>query len=144
MKLIYIYRWHKVTGMDQSEEKSVFIIEDNEMFSAFLSFKLEDSGFFDVRIYASGEACIRELHHKPDLIILDYYLEGMNGISVLEEIRKIVPEIPVIVISGQMDTAIREKLIHAGAAMYIEKNKEALAGLVPDICKLLGVPPEVK
>ena len=69
----------------------------------------------------NGEAAIENLKEDPDLIIMDLKMPKMNGLEALQEIKKINPKIPVIMITahGSTDTAVEAMKI--GALDYISK-----------------------
>ena len=70
---------------------------------------------FAVETYPTGELCIESLANGPDIIILDYHLDGitegaMNGMETLKKIKALHPDIPVIMLSSQdkIEIAITE------------------------------------
>jgi two-component system, NarL family, nitrate/nitrite response regulator NarL len=62
-----------------------------------------------------------------DLIILDYRMPGMNGLSGLDEIKQRLPHIPVAMLSGAMDCEEAERALERGAAGVIMKNLRGTA-----------------
>jgi two-component system, NarL family, nitrate/nitrite response regulator NarL len=62
-----------------------------------------------------------------DLIILDYHMPGMNGLSGLDEIRKLVPEIRVAIMSGAIDRTVAVQAIERGAIGIIMKDLRGTA-----------------
>ena len=62
------------------------------------------------------------LWRRPDLITLDYSLPDVNGSVVFQEIKKVTPDTPVIIISGQDVVATAIELLKAGATDYIVKD----------------------
>jgi two-component system, NarL family, nitrate/nitrite response regulator NarL len=62
-----------------------------------------------------------------DLIILDYQMPGMNGLAGLDEIRKLVPEIRVAIMSGAIDRAVAVQAIERGAIGIIMKDLRGTA-----------------
>ena len=62
-----------------------------------------------------------------DLVILDYRMPGMNGLSGLDEVRRLVPLTPVAIVSGAMDPAEARRALERGAAGVIMKNLRGTA-----------------
>lgn len=59
---------------------------------------------------------------KPSIVLLDYQMEKMNGMDILNEIKRIDPSIHVIMVSSQEKVNIALKLIENGAYSYIQKS----------------------
>jgi DNA-binding NarL/FixJ family response regulator len=59
--------------------------------------------------------------HKPDLVVLDLYMPGLNGIEVVRELAKIPPSPPVVICSTETDPEITEAAREAGAVEYVFK-----------------------
>src|SRR5690606_31026912 len=73
---------------------------------------------------ANSESCLAELEkERPGLIILDIWLKdsGMDGIDILKHVKKTMPEIPVVIISGHGNIEIAVAAIKQGAYDFIEK-----------------------
>lgn len=116
----------------------IFIVEDNELYSLSLDFGLSHAGNYNVQAFTSGEECIKNLHKNPDVIVLDYYLPGRNGLEILKEIKQTHPDIPVIMMSSQNDIQIAVDLLKEGAYDYIIKSKYATFKLNSSIEQILG------
>ena len=79
--------------------------------------------------FSYGEECIKKLHLKPDIIILDYFFEKkhtrvMNGLEILTKIRDKNADIPVIILSGQESGNTVLELMKAGIEDYIVKGRD--------------------
>jgi len=62
-----------------------------------------------------------------DLVILDYRMPGMNGLTGLDEVRETLPDTPVAILSGAIDTSEAERALERGAAGVIMKNLRGTA-----------------
>ena len=69
----------------------IFIIEDDPTYSQVLSFRLKNSGFDDITSFESGEGSLAEMKQKPNLVLLDFSLQGLNGFDTLQHIKKSSP-----------------------------------------------------
>lgn len=105
----------------------VLIVDDEEDIRELVAGVLDDEGY-ETRTAASATAALDALAvRRPSLVLLDVWLQGstMDGLEVLEEIKKRDPTIPVLMISGHgnIDTAVAA--IRKGASDFIEKPFEA-------------------
>lgn len=105
--------------MDQSK---VMVVEDHPMSRRMLEAMLR--GAYAVILAGSGEEAVglaRE--HKPDLILLDIEMPGMDGFQTLEVLKDGVVDraVPVIFLTAREDSESREKGLEAGAVDYITK-----------------------
>jgi len=101
--------------------KTILVVDDEKDIRASLAGILEDEGY-QVMTAASGAdalECARE--ELPDLILLDIWMPGMDGLETLERLKKLFPQITVIMISGHgtIETAVRTTKL--GAFDFIEK-----------------------
>ncbi len=61
------------------------------------------------------------VRHRPDLVILDIDMPGLNGVAVLRKIRSLDPTIPVVMLTGKADAAQAGETLRDGAVMYAPK-----------------------
>jgi len=102
-------------------EATVLIVDDEENIRQSLSGIFEDEGY-DVITAGSGEEAIKILKNQnPDLVMLDVCLPGMDGIQSLTEIKKVRPDLPVIMISGHGNIELAVKATRMGAYDFLEK-----------------------
>lgn len=98
--------------------KSILVVDDHEM-SLKLLFQILASAGFDVFTASSGEAALKLVQNfKPDLILLDIILEGLNGYKTCQVLKIMAPDVKVIFLSTVPD---REKGLQLGAVDYITK-----------------------
>ncbi len=102
----------------------IFVVDDEESLREYLSILLAKSGY-KVRTFSSGTELLDTLPgHSPDVILLDLKMPGMDGIQVLERVRSMDPQVPVIIMTayGTIQSAI--EAIQKGAFYYITKPFE--------------------
>lgn len=101
----------------------VLVIEDNENNMKLITFLLEKHGYSIIRAETGKKGIELALSENPDFVLLDIQLPDMNGLEVLNSIRKGEGEknIPVIAITSYAMSGDRERLLAAGCNGYIEK-----------------------
>lgn len=103
--------------------KSILIIEDNEQNLYLLTFLLQAGGYQVIQAN-TGPAGI-ELAElvRPDLILLDIQLPGMDGYAVAHALRnsKNLADIPIVAVTSHAMVGDRERVLAAGCNGYIEK-----------------------
>ncbi|MGM0419111.1 MAG: sigma-54-dependent transcriptional regulator [Thermodesulfobacteriota bacterium] len=99
----------------------ILVVDDEKAILDLLGDMLKDEGFTITSAENGYEALKFIEKEEPDLVLLDIYLPGINGIETLQEIKKISPSIPVIIISsyGNIDNAVYATKL--GAYDFIEK-----------------------
>jgi len=100
---------------------SLLIVDDEPSILQTLGGLLTDEGF-EVITAANGYEALKKIENEsPDLVLLDIWMPGIDGIETLKEIKKAAPYIPVIIITGHgtIETAVRATKL--GAFDLIEK-----------------------
>ena len=106
--------------------KKILVIDDDIHIGNMLEEALVKEGYQIMRAYSGTEALLVLDNNKPDLVLLDLMLPGINGEEVLSSINGI----PVIIVSARVDIDNKVKLLLSGAADYVTKPfnvKELLA-----------------
>lgn len=106
--------------------KNILIIDDDIYIGNMLEETLIKEGYGVMRAYSGTEAILILSQSKPDLVLLDLMLPGLNGEEVLQRIKGI----PVIVVSAKVDVDNKVALLLGGAADYVTKpfnTKELVA-----------------
>jgi DNA-binding NtrC family response regulator len=115
----------------------IFVVEDNKIYNKLVVNFLEKSGYTNVKSFNNGEDCLRNLKLKPEVVIQDYLLEGLNGIEVLKRAKKYYPETEFIFLSGQDSMEVAVNTMRYGAYDYIVKNEMTLDRVVDKIEKIM-------
>ncbi|MDA8078312.1 MAG: sigma-54 dependent transcriptional regulator [Nitrospiraceae bacterium] len=99
----------------------VMVVDDEEGIRDALSGILDDEGYEAVTA-SSGEEAVRMVKEtSPDVVLLDVWMSGMDGVQALQELREVAPELPVIMISGHANIEIAVKATKMGAYDILEK-----------------------
>lgn len=102
----------------------IFIIEDDEFFGQMLKYHLSLNPDNEVYLYQTGAECLKNLYRMPSLISLDYGLSDMSGLEVMRQIKKTLPDVPVVIVSGQEDISTAVSLLREGAHDYFVKDDD--------------------
>jgi len=102
-------------------KKTVLIVDDEEGIRTSLTGIFEDEGF-EVVSASSGEEAIRMAREAtPDVVVLDVWLSGMDGIQAMTELIEMHPALPVVIISGHANIELAVKATKMGAYDILEK-----------------------
>ncbi|TDE44409.1 response regulator [Flavobacterium rhamnosiphilum] len=121
--------------MTKNENKiKIFLVDDDALFLKSLEIEFLENADFTVETYATGELCIDNISNNPDVVILDYQLDGivenaMNGIETLDKIKAFNPEIPVVMLSSQDKIEVAINCMHHKAFDYVVKSETAFVRL---------------
>lgn len=124
--------------MQQTKNPLIFIIEDSVVYRDLIVGFLNSNKLSNLKTYKSGAECQKDLHLKPDLIVLDYVSAGINGLEFMAKVGLDHPEIEFIFLSGQNDVEIAVQIMKLGAADYIVKNDQAPYKLLKSIQGLIN------
>lgn len=125
-----------------NEEKiKLFLVDDDLVFLKLLEIEFLENGCFTVETYVTGELCMKNISHNPDVVILDYHLDGidktaMNGLATLDSIKAYNPSIPVIMLSSQDKIDVAVNCMHHEAFDYVVKSETAFLRLQNTIAKI--------
>lgn len=117
-----------------NEKIKLFLVDDDAVFLKSLEIEFLEHADFIVETYSTGEFCLENLSHKPDVIVLDYHLDGvvksaMNGMETLDKIKAFNPDIPVVMLSSQDKIEIAIDCMHHRAFDYVVKSETAFVRL---------------
>lgn len=120
--------------MKNKAKIKLFLVDDDAVFLKLLEIEFLEHGNFEIETYATGELCIESLSLQPDLIILDYQLDGvsrdaMNGIETLDKIKEFNPNTPVVMLSSQDKIDVAINCMHHQAFDYVVKSETAFMRL---------------
>jgi DNA-binding response OmpR family regulator len=116
-----------------TDKIKVLMVDDEEQFRATTK-KILDKRGFDTIVAASGEEAIDKVKDKPDVVILDIKMPGIDGHEALREIKKLSPDLPVIMLTGHGAMPSAKEALATGAFDYLAKpcDIDILAGKITD------------
>ena len=103
--------------------KRILVVEDNETNIYLISFILRKNDYEVIEARTGEEGVELAIKEKPDLIIMDIQLPGIDGLEATKRIRESEAdgEIPIVALTSYAMTGDREKALAAGCTGYIEK-----------------------
>lgn len=103
----------------------VAVIEDEKDLSEGLDYLIRLTGGFECALYMNAESALRGIQRNPvDIVLMDINLPGMNGIDCTRILKKMFPEIQIMMCTIYEDDEKIFKAIAAGASGYILKRTE--------------------
>ncbi len=101
--------------------KQILVVDDEERIRQSLNGILKDEGY-EVQEAKDGTQALKQLEtDPPDLVLLDIWMPGMDGMEILERMKAQMPNLPVIMISGHGNIELAVKAVKLGAYDFIEK-----------------------
>ncbi len=127
--------------MKFGKAKRIFVVDDDAFMRESLKDYLTRDVAHQISVFSTGEECLKHIVEKPDIVILDYFLnsqskEAATGMEILQAIKKHYPKIPVIMLSSQERYAVAMQTIQKGAEQYVVKDKtafEKIASMVQEL-----------
>lgn len=118
----------------KNKKIKLFLVDDDVVYLKLLEIEFLEQEEYVVETFSTGERCLEKLSENPDVIILDYQLDGvektaMNGIQTLDKIKAFNPEIPVVMLSSQDKIEVAVDCMHHLALDYVVKSETAFLRL---------------
>jgi CheY-like chemotaxis protein len=98
------------------------VAEDSPTQAVEIEFLLEEAGY-EVSMAANGVQALETVRESPpDIVLTDLHMPEMNGLQLIQAVRKEFPGIPVIMMTADGTEEIAAKALNAGASSYIPKR----------------------
>ena len=120
--------------MNNKQKIKLFLVDDDALFLKSLEIEFTQHADFIIETFATGELCVAALSGNPDVIILDYRLDGielnaMDGIETLDKIKAHNPDTPVVMLYSQDKIDVAVNCMHHKAFDYVVKSETAFVRL---------------
>lgn len=127
------------------ETVRVLVVEDVPELSRLLEMTFElDGRFVPVGTATSGGVALDlAARERPDAVVLDLAIDGVDGIGVLPSLRALLPTARIIVFTGHDDAALRDRAMQAGASAWVLKGGD-LNGLLDELSAAIASPEPTK
>jgi len=118
-----------------TQAKNILLVEDNSdhaelALSSLQGFYKQHEQKYQISVVRTGRECIQSIIRKTfDVVVMDYSLPKMNGLELLESIRKRGVNTPVVMVTGRGDEKIAAEAIKKGASEYLVKDQGYLERL---------------
>ena len=127
--------------MKTQNKMKIFLVDDDALFLKSLEMEFLEHDEFNIETYRTGEQCVENLSHNPDVVILDYHLDGinknaMNGIETLDKIKAHNADITIVMLSSQDKIEVAVNCMHHKAFDYIVKSETAFVRLQQTISNI--------
>src|SRR3990172_4920805 len=101
--------------------RTILIVDDEESIRTSLRGALEDEGFDVITAEDGNKGIAMASDELPDLILLDIWMSGIDGIETLNRLQRLLPKIPIVMMSGHGNIEVAVKATRLGAYDFIEK-----------------------
>jgi len=108
------------TRADLQSSGPICIVDDDQAVADSLQVLLETNGF-SVQCFASGQEFLAGAPRRCGCLVIDHHIPGMNGLDVIDRLRREAVDLPVILISGRLDPAIRQRAAGLGVTKILDK-----------------------
>jgi DNA-binding NtrC family response regulator len=119
---------------------TTFIVDDDPFWTSMLTQMLNDLGYENILTFNSGKECMEHLHLNPNVVFLDYQMEDMDGLEVLEKIKRYSPATGVVFCTALEDLSVAVSAMQYGSFDYLLKAN-ATKKEVGSIVKNMGEKP---
>jgi polysaccharide export outer membrane protein len=102
----------------------IFLVDDDAFYLNLLKQHLSNLGCEQISVFENGTDCLNQLQDNPDVVFLDYSMDALTGIEVLNKIKRNNPNIFVVMISAQDNIQPAVNSLKQGAFDYIEKGDD--------------------
>lgn len=99
----------------------ILVIDDDARDRGLVAAVLEERGY-EVILADNGGTGLMLCHRRnPDAVVLDLHMPGIDGRSILRQLRTLHPSLPVVVFSGHRTEEVEEEMLNKGAKAFIQK-----------------------
>lgn len=105
----------------KKKPKKILIVDDEKNIVLSLTQILSESGYEVFDCDQSNKALATIEKTKPDLLLLDVWMPGMDGLTLLKKVKKKYASLPIVVMSGHLNAESAVDLVRLGASTFLEK-----------------------
>jgi DNA-binding response OmpR family regulator len=112
------------TALEAPPAGHILVVEDEADLRSFIAEHLTAQGFSVKEAWFAEQALASIAEERPQLVLLDIALPGINGLEILRRIRRDDPTINIIMMTGNQDVVLARSTIQLGAMDYVFKPFE--------------------
>lgn len=117
---------YQIKQMQHFHNMKFFIVDDDPFCRSLYHQHLVNLGYRNNMVFDNGADCINKLDMSPDVIFLDYDMAPFNGLQVLQYVKKVRPEIQLLIISSRDESELVDDAMRYGAYAFIPKGENDL------------------
>jgi len=126
----------------KTQTQNIFIVDENKIMAAtltqFLQNRFGDS--VNITTFNDGIICLEKVDENTQIVILDYLLDGKQGLDILKSIKNKNQNTEVIILSGHEDIALAIESFRAGATDYVVKDNASWKRISDLVSYILNTP----
>lgn len=122
----------------------LFLVDDDAFSLHLYHQNILNLGFTDVQTFQNGMECLNNLILKPEVIFLDHNMDNLTGFEVLKKIKRVDPNIFVVMVSAQEDMKTAVDALKYGAFDYIIKGDNELKKIENVLNRIISLKDEIK
>ncbi|MDQ3111763.1 MAG: response regulator [Bacteroidota bacterium] len=109
----------------------IFIVEDNSIYAKTLEIFLRNKfPGAKIKVFPVGEVCLDNMHHNPDVIIMDYqlntkYFDAADGLEMIKKIKAVNADVNIIVLSAQENINVTVDVMKETQNHYVPKDEKS-------------------
>lgn len=123
---------------------NIFLVDDDLFSLNIYRQGLENLGYQKVLLFLNGTICLNNLNKKPDIIFLDHNMDDLTGFEVLKKIKRVDPNVFVVIVSAQENMKIAVDALKYGAFDYIIKGDNEIEKMQNVIERMESIKQEIK
>lgn len=110
--------------MSHLSQLKIFVVDDEILYLNIFEQYIRNLGYDNINTFENGNDCLNNLINKPDVVFMDYNMGNLSGYDVLKKIKRIDPNLFVVMISGQEEIKNAIDTLKHGAFDYIQKEDD--------------------
>jgi two-component system response regulator AtoC len=126
----------------EAKKINLFIVDDDKIIVTGLKYYLQNrfGESMQISTFYTGESCLEKINKETHIVILDYFLDGKDGIQTLKAIKVINPQTEVIMLTGNEDIAIAIESFRMGAKDYVVKGHSSWKKIASVVSRIITAP----
>jgi CheY-like chemotaxis protein len=129
----YLQLTTELHATDRSDLTVLFVDDDDAFAETLAAFAEREYGDIETEVAGSAVEGVEVLERTPgvDGVVSDYKMGGTDGIEFLEGVRRVRPNLPFVLLTGEGNEAVAERALAAGVTDYV--RKDAISGRFPAV-----------
>ena len=123
-----------------ASKAQVLLVDDHAMLRRGMAMRINlepDMEAFAEASDSTEALAILKTRHCPNIVLMDLFLKTQSGLDVIKSLHRLIPALPVLVVSMQEETLYAERALHAGARGYVMKQEpgKVLVNAIREVLK---------